>query len=760
MDRKLTKLSAALLALLTANAATAAMAGQQAAKPDASQAGAAAKDAKDAQKGPSGVVPQGVKLDSQMPAATAPKEFHFPKSESKTLANGLRVFVVSDSSEPAVAVQMVILSAGSIKDPSKAPGVAQMTANMLTQGTKTRSARDIAEAIDFVGGSLSASAGRDATTVGLDVVKKDLATGMDLMSDVVLHPSFKSDELDRQREQLLSGFQVQYSDPDYLASVVFSRVLYGDSPYGWPAEGTPETAQKLSPEELAKFHDANYAPNQTLIAFAGDVTPAEAFAAAEKYFGAWPKQEESSTEPAAPAKISGVHIWLVDKPDAVQTQIRVGKLGIRRGDPNLIPVEVMNRIFGGGFNSRLNTEVRVKKGLTYGANSDFEPHRFAGAFTVGTFTRTEATVQATRLIFDLIAKMSNGDVTPEELDFARNYLAGVYPIQSETAEQVAGRVLTAAAYGLPADFNSTYPQRIEAVNADQVREMATKYLAPDDLDIVLAGNVAAFRDALKKDFPNAKYEEIPFDQVDLLAANLRKTPPAAASEGNPESLQRGAEILRAAAKAAGGDSLGSVTTVRMTEKGSFTTPSGPTPLAVNWQVAYPYNSHGDVSMGEMKAVQVCDGKSAWVEYQGQTRDVTPVIGEFERGISLFGGGWGLYQQVLAGKLDGQFIGEDEIEGKKTLGVAVKAAFGALKLYFDADSHLLAAARYQSNAGQGMADNEQRWSDYRPVDGRQFAFATVIYRNGAKLSESTVEDVTINSKIDAAAFTSPEAAPAK
>jgi zinc protease len=751
MDRKHTRLIYALLAILFVSLP----AGAQAAAAQTKQENAAPK----AQEAGTGIVPQGVKLEPQMPAAAAPKAFHFPNAESKTLSNGMRVYVVSDSSEPAVAAQMVILSAGSIKDPAGMPGVAEMTANMLTQGTQKRSAQDIAEAIDFVGGSLSASAGRDATTVSLEVVKKDLQTGMDLMSDVVLHPSFKAEELDRQREQLLSSLQVEYSDPDYLASVVFSRVLYGESPYGWPSDGTPETVKKFTPEELAKFHDADYAPNQTLLAFAGDITPGEAFAAAEKYFGAWPKVAVEKAEPPAPPNISGLHIWLIDKPDAVQTQIRAGKLGIRRNDPNYIPVEVMNRIFGGGYNSRLNTEVRIKKGLTYGASSSFEPHRYAGSFTVDTFTRTEKTVEATKLVVDLIAKMSTGEVTPAEMDFARDYLAGVYPIQSETAEQVAGRVLTAAAFGLPADFNSTYPDRVLAVTSAQVREMAQRYLSPGDLDIVLAGNVAAFRDALKKQFPEAKYEEIPFEQIDVLAKDLRKAKETS-GEATPESLERGKEILRAAANAAGGDALSSVDTLAMTEKGNFSGPNGDTPLTVTWQVAYPYSSRGDVSMGESKAVQVCDGKSAWVQYQGQTREVTPVIGEFERGIALFGGGWGLYQQVLAGKIEGQFIGEEEIGGQKALGVAVQGEFGSAKLYFDPDTHLLAAARYVSNGGPRTIESEQHWSDYRTVEGRQFAFTTATYRNGAKFSESTIENVTINPKIEASAFANPGAAPVK
>jgi len=479
------------------------------------------------QTGGTGAVPPGVKLIPQMPPAGAPRPFQFPHAATKTLPNGLRVFVITDRSEPAVAAQLVILSAGSIKDPKDRPGVAQMTANLLTQGTQKRSAQDIAEAIDFVGGSLAASAGKDSTTVTLNVVKKDVDTGLDLMSDVVLHAAFRADELERQRQQLLSNLTVQYSDPDYLASLVFSRALYGSSPYGRPEEGTPETVKLFDPAELAKFRDANYAPNQALLAFAGDVAPDEAFALADKYFGAWPKVDVPTVAPLPAQAASGLHIWLIDKPDAVQTQVRVGKLGIRRGDPNYIPVLVMNRIFGGGYNSRLNTEVRVKKGLTYGAYSSFSPHRYAGSFNVGTFTRTAATVDATKLVVDLIAKMSTGDVTPEEMDFARDYLAGVYPIQSETAEQVANRVLTAAAYELPADYNSTYPEKIRAVTPAEVRDMAQKYLSASNLDLVLVGNVKAFRDDLKKAFPNAQYEEIPFDRVDVLAPDLRK--PAAAA---------------------------------------------------------------------------------------------------------------------------------------------------------------------------------------------------------------------------------------
>jgi zinc protease len=701
----------------------------------------------------SGIVPPGVKLAAQMPAAGAPRPFEFLKAASKTLTNGLRVFVVTDHREPAVAARLVLLSAGSIKDPSSMPGVAQMTAALLTQGTEKRSAREIAETIDFLGGTLQATADRDGTTVTLDIVKKDLGTGMDLMSDVVLHPAFAPDELDRQRQRVLSSLQVQYADPNYLATLVFARVLYGNSAYGLPEAGTPRSVQEFRRDDFVKFHDANYAPNGALLAFAGDITPDEAFAIAEKYFGLWQKTSVAADIPAPGSLTTGQHIWLLDKPDAVQTQIRLGKFSIRRSDPDYLPLEVTNHIFGGSYNSRLNTEVRIKKGLTYDASSSLNAHRYAGSLSVNTFTRTETTVEALKLVMNLLGGMANGEITQQELNFARDYLAGVYPISSETAEQVADRVLIAAAFELPADYNQTYPAKVRAMSLDQVQATARKYFTAKDLDIVLAGNVGAFRDSLKKEFPNAQFVEIPFDQIDVVSPDLR----AAKQESvvaSPESLAQGQQILMAAAQAAGGDSLRSVATLGFSESGKIYNPSGDQPLQVNWQVAYPDRSYGQVSLGSVNILQICNGSSSWLKFPDNVRDTSNVIGEFKRGIALFGGGWGIYQQVLAGNVSGQALGEEQIGDKKTLGVAVQLPFAALKLYFDPDSHLLVAARYQSKGEEGDVENEQHWSDYRNVDGRQFAFATETNRKGLKLFDSMVESVKINPVIDPAIFTKP------
>jgi zinc protease len=464
----------------------------------------------------------GVKLVPEMPAGAPSRPFHFPKAATKTLANGLRIFVVSSSEEPAVTVRLVLNAAGTVHDPSGKPGVAAMTANLLTQGTGKRTAQQIAEAIDFVGGSLAANVDSDGTYVTVSVVKKDLPLAMDLLSDVALQAAFQKEELERRREQLLSNLRVNYTDPNYLASAVFERLVYAQHPYGLPQEGTPDSVSKLDRDDMVRFRDTYYVPDQALLAFAGDITLEAAFAAAERYFGAWAKKEVAVQQLPAPSSPQGLHIHLVDKPDAVQTQIRVGRLGIRRNHPDFIPLYVTNRIFGGGFNSRLNTEVRQKKGLTYGAYSSFSSHRLAGSFEASAFTRTEATVEATKLVVNLIRQMASGEVSQAELDFARDYLVGVFPVLSETAEQVAGRVLNVAQYDLPADYNETYQQRVRSVGAEQVMAMAKRYFDAENLDLVLVGNVRRFGDALEKEFPNARYVVIPFDQVDLLSADLRK----------------------------------------------------------------------------------------------------------------------------------------------------------------------------------------------------------------------------------------------
>jgi zinc protease len=300
-------------------------------------------------------------------------------------------------------------------------------------------------------------------------------------------------------------------------------VIFGMNPYGLPAEGTPASIAAITREDLVSFRDQFYAPNEALMAFAGDITPDEAFAAAEKFFGAWPVKASPMIPSTVARQAHGMRIVVVDKPDSVQTQIRAGRPGIPRNSPDYLPLAVTNQIFGGGYNSRLNTEVRLKKGLTYDASASFTSYLRGGDFQARTFTRTETSVDATKLVVDEIARMATGEVSADELNVARDYLAGVFTISSETPAEVADRVVTAAFYGLPEDYNQNFPEKVRGITPDEVRQMAARYFNASDLDLVLVGNASKFAEALKQAFPSAQFEEIPLQQLDLLAPNLHRT---------------------------------------------------------------------------------------------------------------------------------------------------------------------------------------------------------------------------------------------
>jgi zinc protease len=702
-------------------------------------------------------------LVPQMPGGTPAKPYHFPPVAAKTLANGMRVFVVSSPDMPAVTVRLVLTSAGAVNDPEGKPGVAEMTAGLLAQGTPTRTAQQIAEAIDFVGGTLSANADYDSTGVSITVVKKDFDLAMDLLSDVTLHANFQKDELERQRQQALSNLRINYDDPDFLASTVFARVVYGMHPYGLPNEGTPGSIQTITQNDLVAFRDSFYSPGKALLAFAGDITPEAAFAAAEKFFGVWQNKPVPAQNHAAAGAGAGMHIYVVDRPDAVQTQIRIGRLGIRRNDPDFIPLFVADRIFGGSYNSRLNTEVRIKKGLTYGANSEFDSRLETGSLMASTFTRTEATMDAVRLVMNLLQGMSKGDLKPEELSFAKDYLMGVYPIQTETPEQVANRVLTVAHYGLPADYNETYQLRISGVTLAQANAEAMKYYQTASLEIVLAGNAAQFRADLKKEFPNASYDEIPAGQLDVLLPGLRRKPepiPAA----TPEALAQGKTLLIRAIQAAGGAAIVNVQSIECASAGMVDIGQvQPATTTRKLTILYPDRMRLDtkVFIGGADSgtlTQSFDGKDGWVQFPGGQGAVsvaeTQTI-EFVRNI-LLAGGWGLFRAAQqGGGIQAQSLGQRDFAGQKTDALAIAAGAMQFIVYLDPAAGLVMGVRYIQEVQQAKVETVEVWTDYRDVQGMKFPFHRVTLRAGQKFSDDELQEVKINTNPSPNYFVKPQ-----
>lgn len=457
------------------------------------------------------------------PAPQPPREVRLPEVHEKTLANGLRVVVLENHEQPSVSLRVVV-QAGRIYDRADRAGLASATATLLTKGTATRSAGQIAETIDKVGGTLMPQASMDISWVQTQLTSDQVDLGLELLADVVLRPSFPAEEVERWRKQTLNSLRIQAQSPDYLAQAVFDRAVYGDHPYGLPPTGTPESVSALQRDDFVRFHQTHYLPNTAIITVAGDVKPAEAFARVERHFASWKK----GTAPKPPAPLEAARaaaakrrILVVDKPDAVQTQVQVGQLGHSFTDPIYFPAQIYSAILGGGVSSRLYKEIRRDRGLSYGAYSGFQTPVQTGSFRATTSTKTESTLQALDLILENFEKMAAEPVPAPELEGRKAYLTGTFVLQTEIPESLSNLLVTAMINGLGKESVESYRERIDAVTAADVQRFARERIHPDRALIVLVGNASAFREELEKKY--GPVETIPYQEVDLLQASLRRS---------------------------------------------------------------------------------------------------------------------------------------------------------------------------------------------------------------------------------------------
>lgn len=466
-------------------------------------------------------------------AATPPpqpgkaKDLKFPAYSEKTLANGLKVIVVEHHEQPMVSAQ-ILLPAGRLYETLDKAGIAGAVAALITQGAGNRGAQEIAEAIDRIGGTLNAMGGADLAGAEVRVTTDQTDLGLALLGDIVLRPTFPEAEIERFRRQALSALQLRDSSAGALAEEAFSRLLFGAHPYGIPS-GTMESVQAMNREALVDFHRRHYVPRGSVLAIVGDLKAADAFAKAEKTFGGWkgeaPPPPPKFEVPAA----DKLRIVAIDMPNAVQTEIRVGQVGLAYKDPDYFYSQVWNSVVGNGSSGRLYQEIRRKRGLSYGASSNWTEWLQPGRFRAGTSTKTESTVEALDLILDVFRTSQTAPVPQEELTSSKVQLSGTFPIQIETPEGIANQVLDAVFYGLGKDFLDNYRTRIDAVTAAEVQAFAKKRLTPDKMLVVLVGNVKGFAEPLEKKY--GPFVTIPASEVDLARADLKKVA-AAAAAGN------------------------------------------------------------------------------------------------------------------------------------------------------------------------------------------------------------------------------------
>ena len=422
---------------------------------------------------------------------------NLPVPTQFTLANGLTVTLIEDHKLPVMSAQLSVRRGGE-ENPADKPGLASFTAAMLMEGTEKRpSELKLAEDVAMTGGSVNTNSSYDASTIGASGLTWKEDQLFDLLSDVATHPAFPQSELEGLRARRMTGLMQQKDNPNTLATKVFYREVYGDkSPYGYLDTGTEQSTKATTRDDMMQFYKSGFGPKNAVLSVAGDFTQAQLKQIAQKYFGSW----TGSATKHAPPQISSTtekKIVIVDKPGANQSALRLGQVGIDRHNPDYVPVMVMNDILGGLFSSRINLNLREAHGYTYGAFTQFQPRRANGPFIVGSMIRADSTAPAISEVFKEIDKMRTTEPSADEVKMAKeSYIRSLTAI-FETTQQTAGTMANLFIYDLPLNYYSTLPSKITAVDAATIEKMAEKYLTPDKMVVVVAGDRSKIGDQLK-----------------------------------------------------------------------------------------------------------------------------------------------------------------------------------------------------------------------------------------------------------------------
>jgi len=717
------------------------------------------------------------------PGPLAAREIKFPPYELQTLPNGLQVVAVLHHEQPVVNMRLLI-RAGAASDPKNKLGIAHMAASLLDQGTKAKSASELNDEIDFLGGAMGAGAGTDLTFVNIVVMKDSFEKGMRMLSDMARDPGFAQAEIERQRQQTLSGLRVSLEDPEYVANSVFDRLVYGFHPYGLPETGTPETVGSITRDDLVAYHQKFFAPNNAILAIVGDVTAEEAFNTAKKVFADWEKRDLSAQkyiDPPDPTR----RVIVINKPDAVQTEVRVGHLGIPRKHRDYMAVNLAIRILGGEGSNRLHQVLRTQRGLTYGAQANMDTLKETGDFQAETNTRSEATGEVLRLIVDEFWRLQRERVSEYELADAKAYLTGSFPLTIETPESIAMQVVNVLFYGLPLEELQTFRERVNAVTVDDIQRVAREYLRPDRLSVVLVGNASAFGSQLKG-VGFGTYETVELGDLDLTAANFKRGAARAAVGGPdaagadqrvgpgghrgpplryvddnqqstiaPQEGEKAKTLLDQAIAAKGGlEKLRGIKTIVAAQTMKNPDAEGRVTETTSY-IQYPDRFRIETKVPDGMVVQAYDGTEAWTREPRSTRPrILPEQLARNARDSLRRDTLLLLLAAKDGKLTPRILPDvKDASGRVDHALEVSGPdLNPVVLYIDPATSLV---RKQVFAGEGPGRPliEEQFSDYRPVDGIQLAF-TASRKVGPQTVERRASSIKINPPIDPTLFKRP------
>jgi predicted Zn-dependent peptidase len=426
---------------------------------------------------------------SKPPMPGPPPPLTLPRIQKQQLSNGLPVWIVEQHEVP-VAQANLLFASGSADDPAGKFGIATLTASMLMEGAGSRSALELADAIDFLGADLTTAGASDLSTIRLHSPVARLAEALPIMADVAQRPAFGGADLDRVRQQRLTSVLQARDDPNSIAALAFARALYGTTHrFGTATMGTAQTLKSFTTDDLRRFYTATYRPDNATLIVVGDVTPAVVMPLLERGFGGWKVAGErpAHVKQPAPPQRARREIYLVDKPNAPQSQIRIGMVGVPRSTPDYFPLQVMNTVLGGSFSSRLNLNLREEHGFTYGASSFFDMRVDAGPFTAFAGVQTDKTAEALKEFFTELTGILQ-PIPADELERAKNYISLAFPRDFESTGDISRRLEDMIIYRLPDDYFSKYVQNIEGVTAADAQRVARQYLHPDSMAVIVVGD--------------------------------------------------------------------------------------------------------------------------------------------------------------------------------------------------------------------------------------------------------------------------------
>lgn len=464
----------------------------------------------------------------QPPVPTAPRPLKVPEIKSKALVNGLQVVSVERKSVPLVTVTLMVKRGANSEDENLA-GLADMTASLLTKGTRTRNATQIAEQMEFLGADLNSGASWNSSEVSVNVTSDKLDAAMAIMSDIVLNPTFEPKEITLYKKQTLDELNVNLKQPGSLASFAASRYSFSEH----PAIGTPESLDRITQVNILRFYNSQYTPGQAVLIFTGDISEDKAQELAKKYFANWksstikPIINDSPIKSAQSNLNASNRILVIDLPESGQAAVTYAdKLNLGRTATDYFPAVVANAVLGGGYSARLNEEIRIKRGLSYGAGSNLAWRAGNGNFFASAQTKNVSAAQVAELVSQEINKLATETVSDDEMLPRKATLIGTFGRNLETTNGLSEQVKAIYLFGLETSSLSNLIPHVETVSNGMVENFASKYLKGGD--IIIVGDYAKFKDDLAKRFPNQKIEVISASQLDLNRNDLKKvTVPAA-----------------------------------------------------------------------------------------------------------------------------------------------------------------------------------------------------------------------------------------